>query len=248
MEEKSDIEIKYLTIKGRGDGFGAQYQAIMSGIALCEFEKYKYFHTPFVSIQHLHSDEIEKMNEFIGIKNEIYDDVTLQKIQENLRVVMEFEDAHYHCKNPSIYYSDKVLKQIRFWYFSTEKPKFDNVDIAIHIRRGDVHSGWAERYTDNNEYKKIIQSLKLKYPAYKITIVSEGNIEDFKDFELEDSCFLLNGDVTVAFHTMVTAKVLVMSKSSFSYTPAILNSNTIYYMKFWHNPLDQWLSVHELLS
>lgn len=247
MEENNNNELTYLTIRGRGDGFGAQYQAIMSGIALCEFKKYKYFHTPFVNIQHLGLDEIEKMNNFIGIKNENYDDATMKKIQENLQVVMEFEDAHYHCEKPSIYYTDKVLKQIRDWYFSTEKPKIDNIDIAIHIRRGDVHSGWTERYTDNKDYKKIIQSLRQKYPSYKITIVSEGNIDDFKDLELEDSCFLLNGDVTVAFHTMVTAKVLVMSKSSFTYTPAILNSNTVYHMTFWHKPLDHWLSVNELL-
>ena len=247
MEENNNNAITYLTIRGRGDGFGSQYQAIMSGVALCEFKKYKYFHTPFVNIQHLDLDEIEKMNNFIGIKNENYDDTTLQQIQENLQVVMEFEDAHYHCEKPSIYYTDKVLKQIRDWYFSTEKPKIDDVDIAIHIRRGDVNSSWADRYTDNIEYKKIINSLRLKYPSYKITVVSEGNIDEFKDLGLEDCCFLLNGDVTIAFHTLVSAKVLVMSKSSFAYTSAILNSNTIYYMGFWHRALDDWLSVNNLL-
>ncbi|KKL26139.1 hypothetical protein LCGC14_2398300 [marine sediment metagenome] len=38
---KTKKRIKY-TITGKNDGFGAQYQAILSGIALCEYEKYKY--------------------------------------------------------------------------------------------------------------------------------------------------------------------------------------------------------------
>ena len=37
----------YYTIVGKTDGFGAQYQAILSGIAYCKFKNYIYIHTPF---------------------------------------------------------------------------------------------------------------------------------------------------------------------------------------------------------
>ena len=243
MEEQNQKH--FLTIKGRDDGFGAQYQAIMSGIALAHFKQCHYYHTPFVGIHHVHGEEnIQKMNHFIGIQNEIpYN----EEIHGTMEVVMEFADAHYHCPHPSIYYTNSVLQQIRNWYHSTKKP-IVTIDIAIHIRRGDVHSQWVERYTDNAIYIQLIQLLQTKYPQYKITIVSEGCLDDFKDFHLSDDCFLLNGDITIAFHTMVSSKILIMSKSSFSYTAALLNPNQIYYMNFWHKPLDHWLSINDLLK
>ena len=33
---------KVYTITGKTDGFGAQYQAIMSGIAICKYKNYEY--------------------------------------------------------------------------------------------------------------------------------------------------------------------------------------------------------------
>ena len=39
---------------------------------------------------------------------------------------------------------------------------------------------------------------------------------------------------------MVVAEVLVTAKSSLSYSAALLNKNTIYYINFWHKPLNSW--------
>jgi GH25 family lysozyme M1 (1,4-beta-N-acetylmuramidase) len=56
----------YYTITGKCDGFGAQYQSILSGIALCKAENYIYVHTPMKTIEH--GVDVNKANEFIGIK------------------------------------------------------------------------------------------------------------------------------------------------------------------------------------
>jgi len=58
---------RYYTIKGKGDGFGAQYQAIMSGIAYCEKTNSTYVHTPFQRIAH--GCNASKANAFVGIHN-----------------------------------------------------------------------------------------------------------------------------------------------------------------------------------
>ena len=55
--------MKTLTIKGKCDGFGAQYQAIMSGIAYCNYMNYTYIHTPLQKIAH--NGNPAKLNEFI---------------------------------------------------------------------------------------------------------------------------------------------------------------------------------------
>jgi hypothetical protein len=135
-----------------------------------------------------------------------------------------------------------VLRIFRNFYYSTEKPRVYELDIAIHIRRGDVAEGNI-RYTDNAFYAQIFQVLKCKYPDYSITVFSEGKYDDFKELGLDESQCKLNADVRESYHSLVSAKVLVMSKSAFSYTCGLLNENTVYYLDFWHRPLDHWISL-----
>lgn len=221
--------MKTLTIKGKSDGFGAQYQAILSGIAYCNYMNYKYIHTPFSRMSH--NENITNLNQFIGIppNNETQIDI----IEKCCRDV--------HCsKNPEIYYTPEVLTTIRHYYYSTNKPNIIIPDIAIHIRRGDVKENNEKRFTNNDQYKQIISVLLETYPNYNITIFSEGKKEDFNDFIHERIYFQLNTDIEETFHSLVSAKILVTAKSSFSYCAALLNNNDIYYLQFWHNPLKHW--------
>jgi hypothetical protein len=242
--------MKYYTIFGKDDGFGAQYQSIMSGIAYCEYNNYIYYHTPFKTIGH--NVDVDKLNNFIGINNDNLLKNNIYPKEDELKnmIVEPISHSVTFCKDPNIYYTDKVKKILRDYYYSTEKPKIDNIDIAIHIRRGDVNLQYEYkgRYTENDIYKKIIKALKSKYPSYSITIFSEGNISDFSDLKLLNSQFKLNTDICETYHSLVTAKILVTAKSSFSYSSAILNENIVYYQNFWHNQLDNWLNVQTLID
>jgi hypothetical protein len=89
------MSIIYYTIKGKCDGFGAQYQAILT------YKNYIYIHTPFIKMDH-HTD-INIANEFIGINNTVYD--------SNLEIIeQKYESEVHFSKTPSIYYTDKVLE------------------------------------------------------------------------------------------------------------------------------------------
>lgn len=221
------------TITGKTDGFGAQYQSVMSGIAICEFKKLKYIHSPFVGMEH--DCDVALMNDFIGISA---DDTILPN-----NIIKEGFAAEVHwAARPSLYYTPAVLQKIRNHYYSTAKPTIPFIDIAIHIRRGDVNKeAHPDRYVDNTDYIKIITGLRNKYPERKITVFSEGTVDDFKG--LEADVFTLNGSVTETFHSLVQAKILVTSRSSFSYAAALLNENTVYYFPFWHKKLDHWISL-----
>ncbi len=222
------------TIRGKKDGFGAQYQAILSGIAFCEYKKYRYIHTPFHSIAHTQTED--KLNEFIGIP-----------YIENLDADIEedYSQLVHQSKNPSMFYTPKVLEKIRNYYYSTKKPDKSKFDIAIHIRRGDVNKEIIERYTSNKVYQKIIKLLKNKFPDYSICIYSEGKIKDFRKLFFKNVHFSLNDCIENSFHNLVTSKVLVSSKSSFSYSAALLSTNIVYYIPFWHYPLDEWIIIEE---
>ena len=213
------------TIEGCYDGFGAQYQHIMSGIAFCEFNNYVYVHSPFITIEH--NVDVDKLNTFIGINNDHLSDDDVWSTD----IIVEYyaADVHWHS-NPSMYYTDAVKKKLRDFYYSTQKPVIEDVDIAIHIRRGDVNEENVYRFTENAEYILLIRALKINFPTQKIHIFSEGKVEDFKEFGLNEENFKLNLDVAETFHSLVCAKILVICKSSFSYSSAILNEHVVYYM------------------
>jgi hypothetical protein len=233
------------TIKGCSDGFGAQYQHIMSGIAFCEFNNYVYIHTPFTAMEH--NVDVDKLNTFIGINN---NHLSANDILSTDIIIQPYADTVHWSSHPSMYYTDNVIKKIRDFYYSTQKPVIGDIDIAIHIRRGDVNEDVAVRFTENAKYIKLIQAFKINFPTKQIHIFSEGKVEDFKEFGLNEDNFKLNLDVAETYHSLVCAKILVVAKSSFSYSSAILNENVVYYMAdflhFWHKPLDNWLNVESL--
>lgn len=233
---ESNNKIK-LTIKGKKDGFGAQYQAIMSGIAWCEYNKYKYIHTPINKLQH--NTNILNANKFIGIYNDNIDNI------DNLSIIKPYIKEIHYSNNPSKYYTPDVLSKIRNYYNSSEKPDISNIDIAFHIRRGDVNNKKnIQYYTSNKDNFKIIDKLKNEYSDMKIHIFSNGNINEFQEFiNIENIKLHLNEDIFYTFHSLVKAKILVMAKSSLSYSAALLNENKIYYQKFWHKKLDHWINI-----
>ena len=224
--------MKTYTIQGRDDGFGGQYQAVMAAIAYCDYNNYKYIHTPFIKMGH--DVSVEEMNHFTGIPSTEEKNVIIDVIEAWPK------DVHL-SRSPDIYYTDKVIQKLRNYYYSTHKPDIDTNDIAIHIRRGDVDAvNNSDRYIPNIFYKHLITSLKKIYPSYKIVIHSEGKISDFDDLISDNVYFKLNEDVRKTFHAMVTSNVLVTSISSLSYSAAILNTNTIFYVPFMHAPLRKW--------
>jgi len=228
---------KYLTIAGKKDGFGAQYQALMSGIAYCEYKNYTYIHTPFKTIEHAQCTN--SLNEFIGIRS---DDRAGEEVPD---ITETFIPQVHFSANPDLYYTPQVLKKIRKMYYSTAKPGKCKYDIAIHIRRGDITPRTEERYTSNEFYIDLITEFGRKYPSSRICIYSVGQDKDFEGLKLKNVYFCLNEDIEKSFHDLVTAKILVTSKSSFSYSAALLSEGYIYYLPFWHQPLSHWIALSE---
>ena len=218
----------------RGDGFGAQYQGMMSGVAYARFMNYQYVHTPFRRLDH--GADVAAMNRFIGIP------VTGERadIREDGASLVNGSDT------PDIYNTEELRALIRGWNFSTDKPKVNPEQIAIHIRRGDAaRQNLTFRLTSNAFYRRLILDLKAQYPGLGVIIHSEGEPADFSDLRFENVELALNQDLRLTFHSLVMARVLVTAKSSLSYAAALLNQNTIYYIPFWHKPLKSWKICEE---
>ena len=67
--------------------------------------------------------------------------------------------------------------------------------------------------------------------------VQQKTSETFDDFLAQGYTLRLNTDLLEAWSEMITADVLIMSKSSFSFVPALLSQGSVVYYPMWHAPL-----------
>jgi len=248
-----------LTIRGKTDGFGCQYNAILSGIAFCDKHKgYRYIHTPFSSVSHGYTsrEDSDTLDHFTGIPNNSHG----RKIHTARKYM------HQVFKNPKHYYDETFRNKIRGYYWKDKRAV--NTDIVIHIRRGDIDKNYRHRgttrYQPNRYYNKLIPYIAERYPDnYSITIHSEGELSEFESIldnwnsqianrviwklgqSFQSDCEF---DLMTAFHDMVCAKVLVQSQSGFSYTAGMLNKNSVYFMTGNKSvgqtiPLGNWIVI-----
>ena len=138
---------------------------------------------------------------------------------------------------------------------------FDNkfLNIAIHVRRGDILLGQQNknpnlllRWQGNDYFINVLRNtllnLKIKKPI-AIYLFSQGKIDDFAEFnQFENFHFCLEVNPIQSFLHMVYADILITSKSSFSYKPALLNNGIKVCPKdFWHGypNTNDWIIADE---
>ena len=57
-----------------------------------------------------------------------------------------------------------------------------------------------------------------------------------------------NYPTLLSFQYMLFSDVLIIAKSAYSYLAGLFNKNSVYYMDFWHNPLQHWKHINELIQ
>ena len=135
---------------------------------------------------------------------------------------------------------------------------------SIHIRRGDVNPDkWADRYIDLEPYLQIVKKLTNKYTPEQITIHTDGHTRDVQSV-LDLGCRLTTNntnnsieDFIAEWTDMITAETLVISKSMFSYLPALYNTSTVIYPEWIQKdrgveydniaPLNNWIEYNQYI-
>lgn len=124
------------------------------------------------------------------------------------------------------------------------------IDIAVHIRRGDVGPYFTDRWIDDSYYLEAINRLKEKYSGqnYKITIYTQRR--NFNPY-FYDGCEISYDDETLdneIWKKLIFSDVLVLGRSAYSYSAGILCDGLVIYPrdKFFHPKLNDWKLVEEL--
>lgn len=121
----------------------------------------------------------------------------------------------------------------------------DRVSMAVHIRRGDIVAagetaaaqGMSKRWLSLDYFENIVRQVSEKIgEQLDIYLFSQGDKKDYQCFEKYGNviyCFDMSDQDS--FLHMVRADILVISKSSFSYKPALLADGVrICPPDFWH--------------
>ena len=130
-----------------------------------------------------------------------------------------------------------------------KEPKDRLFQIAVHIRRGDVTPcRHRRRYLSNQHFMKLIQKyLPPDDRPTEVTIFSESDsYEPFDVFRQANYTLKLDTDLPTVWKAFVSADVLILSRSFFSFVPAAVNPNTVVATKFsGFAPLTGWEQVDE---
>lgn len=160
----------------------------------------------------------------------------------------------------------ETMDQLSEKFFSAAARKNDHLfydrayfNIAIHIRRGDIVamkennvSNGNLRWLDNAYYVEVLKQVLKRLDtskAVRVYLFSQGVKEDFKEFnEFYDIQYCLDANQYDTFLHLVNADLLISSKSSFSYKPALISKGIKVCPKdFWHGypENDSWMLADE---
>jgi len=237
------------TIATTSDGFGAQYQKIIQTYIFCKLKNFNFLYKPFLNIEHNYDNDInyiDKIENLLNLKNNIIninENVNINELDFNSIIRPFFEE------NIDLCCSSEHMKFIKDCYWSNKDKNFfnnDRLNVAIHIRRENhVDKGLAgdRANTPNCYYFNVMEEIRKKYKDKNILfhIYSQGNINNFRELSNNNVIFYLNYDVFETFKGLVAAEILVISPSSFSYVAGLISDGEVYYKKFWHNPIKNWI-------
>jgi hypothetical protein len=261
----------YITCTGKRDGAGAQSLAIMSTILFAEANQIKYLHTPFANIQHNYENDIywEKKwedffnlgmgelrigNEGLRIVDEISVDEDPFRIKKRANTLFVVRHCHdYADLFPNRY--SRIRENFVEKYYASSKSEYElnyyikKVNVAIHLRRGDVNGSnqFRDKFTDNKYVFRILSNILETIDSNglvpSLCVYSEGENVDFVELESLNPKLFLNISPFTTFHNLVCADVLMMSKSTFSYSAALLSKGIVFYESFRHKPQHSWIKI-----
>lgn len=145
-----------------------------------------------------------------------------------------------------------VMENLKQKFYSAPARQNDHLiysknhfNIAIHVRRGDImadpsNPNLTMRYLSNDYFEKVLKqvvdNIQTSKPIH-IYFFSQGNPANYPEFStFQNLHWCMDMNAQDSFLHLVYADLLITSKSSFSYKPALLNNGIKVCPKnFWHD-------------
>lgn len=268
----------FSAIPNPGAGIGHQMANWIAGYWFARQFELKFAHIPFstqkwedflgfgdgiVTVDELLSDNYKK------VRLPLFDQSNFNEVELVKKIIDSYSDKKVvFVVEQDQFYHDQfgLIEEIKQKFYNAKARTSDNLlysksnfNIAIHVRRGDITVGQLTknpnllmRWQDNdyfiNVLDQVVKNLDIDKPIF-VYLFSQGKPEDFPEFlKIDNLQFCLDMNATDSFLHMVNADLLITSKSSFSYNPALLcNGIKICPTDFWHGyPIDNdWIIADE---
>tara|TARA_B100000123_G_scaffold241725_1_gene195620 strand:- start:124 stop:915 length:792 start_codon:yes stop_codon:yes gene_type:complete len=250
------MENKY--ISSRVDRYGANYIPAISYIFLCEeINKDVLYHNCDKNcirykntILHKYlQDKTSKCTDLSIINNDVHKKCDTWSTKYICQEIFKKTGKSF----PDIFHNSEIYNQIRNIYFDKYgKESFVSNAIIIHVRLDDVrtrNNGINQQFIGKNNLISLINALLNKFELDIFLITTNNEIDKQicmeclkkSNFNMkrEVSYYILgSNDIDYDIYLMMTSKVLIISRSTFSFIPAILHKNIVYTYIEWNHYFD----------
>lgn len=255
----------YSAVPNSGAGIGHQMANWIAGYWYANQFGLQFAHIPFSckkweSFLGFCTSEIKVAdllnNGYKKVRLPLFDEFNFQEVELQKKIIASYQYKKVvFVAEQDQGYQDQfgVMVDIKQKFHAAETRKKDNLiydkqsfNIAIHVRRGDIVIGQENqnpnlllRWQDNDYFEKVLHTVVDTIQTDKpiaIYLFSQGTVNDFPEFEqFSNINFCLDMNAQDSFLHMVFADLIITSKSSFSYKPALLsNGIKVCPQNFWH--------------
>lgn len=262
-ETGSNTSCYYSARPNPGAGIGHQIANWIAGYWFAQQFRLKFAHIPFSTKKWddflgfgYGNPQVEDLKKkgYIIRRLPLFDEKNNAEILLNKRIIQSYEGKRVvFVAEQDQFYHDQfgVIEYIRKKFYSAPSRKNDrltyspdNFNIAIHVRRGDIltdpnNPNLTMRYLSNDYFEKVLKqvvdNIKVNKPIH-IYFFSQGKPEDYPEFASYPNLhWCLEMGAQDSFLHFVYADLLITSKSSFSYKPALLSYGIkVCPRDFWH--------------
>jgi hypothetical protein len=167
--------------------------------------------------------------------------------ESKILFVLRYLHSEYDAGLIDINIFDKYRNTILKKFNLAQKRKPKKPQIAIHIRRKDILDK-PGRYLPDDYYVGILQQLEKFTDKYGITIYSQEVGFNKDSYSSWNTVLDTDQEDFTTFKKLVQADYLITGKSSFSYTAALLNKNTVIHHFTGHISLNSWITANNYIN
>eukprot|EP00966_Prymnesium_polylepis_P258922 5980464-Prymnesium_polylepis.1 len=220
-----------ITMRGRVDGFGAQYAATMSVYSWARRSGRPYCATPWPYLQH--DGNASALYALVG--GHRYGPPATSATEGATEKHIELSRARFGANETAWHLSLRT----HYHHSAAPKPQLQwgapGPHVAVHVRRGDVSMSVTPlRFTTNGLIARCVMNVLARMsgrgaPKPSVHIFSQGRAADFGSLLKVPRVRLhLNTPLESTFHHLVSADALVMAKSTLSDCAAFLSEGRIF--------------------
>jgi hypothetical protein len=175
----------------------------------------------------------------LGYKGEKYKDYMCNDVN-----LCTFPDVSIDSYQNTFNYRKEILNLLSL----PPKVLTDKIEVAVHIRRGDVNqTTYPDRWISDEKYLEILSVIKNTLgDMCNITIYTQTASFDFKKYTSYNIVYDNQTKDHEVWLKFVHADILVMGKSAYSYSAGLINSGSVVYIDSFHTKVNEWVTIGNL--